>query len=356
MSIATRPVSILPTGTAFVRYLMVKSIQERYGAMAALDAARPLRDTPQVLACLDDELHVKAAVAPMTSSDATAAGPLVVYGIAQEGLGLLRGDPIINLMETKFRRVPFRTKVARETGSGTGGAWIGEGLGTPVAATAYDTLTQEGYKAAKIVVLSEELQKLGDPDAERTVRETVVAGVAAFVDLQLLTPTVTLSAGLRPAAITNGATAVTQTGVTAAAVALDLGSLLAAITTNAASLVWIMKPLTAYNIAAKFAAVGMTTDIPRTLLGIPLVLSANSPQQITLVDAANILYSDSGAIDVSTSTQALLEMVDTVTDPPVAATVYQNLFQRDLWGVRVTRWLAYLRAQTGAVAYMTVTY
>ena len=51
---------------------------------------------------------------------------------------------------------------------------------------------------------------MGDPDAERTVRETVIAGVAAYLDGQFLTNTVTLSADLRPAAITNGATAVTH--------------------------------------------------------------------------------------------------------------------------------------------------
>jgi hypothetical protein len=117
-----------------------------------------------------------------------------------------------------------------------------------------------------------------------------------------------------------------------------------------------MKPTTAYNIAAKFAAVGMTTDIPRTLLGIPLILSVNSPAQITLVDAANILYSDSGAIDVSISNQALLELSDAPAEPTAASTVMSSLYQRNCFGVRVTRWLAYLRAQTGAVAYMSVTY
>ena len=51
-------------------------------------------------------------------------------------------------------------------------------------------------------------------------------------------------------------------------------------------------------------------------------------------------------------------MVGTVTpDPPTAATVYQSLFpKRNLWGVRVTRWLAYFPAQSGAVGYMAVTY
>ena len=93
-------------------------------------------------------------------------------------------------------------------------------------------------------------------------------------------------------------------------------------------------------------------------MGVEFVFDStlNSPAQITLVDAANILYSDDGGFDVSISNQAAIEMDSAPTDPPVAATVITSLFQRNLFGVRVLRWLAYLRAQTGAVAYMPVTY
>ena len=81
--------------------------------------------------------------------------------------------------------------------------------------------------------------QLGNPDAEKTVRDTVIAGVAAYLDGQFLTNTVTLAADLRPAAITNGATAVTSTGTTGAQITADLNSLLAAITTTGTSLVWV---------------------------------------------------------------------------------------------------------------------
>jgi HK97 family phage major capsid protein len=253
-----------------------------------------------------------------------------------------------------MRRVPFRTKVPRETGSGTSGAWIGQGLNTPIAAAAYDTLSQEAYKAGKIVVLSKELLKMADPDAERTVRETVIAGVAAYLDGQFLTNTVTLSADLRPASICNGATAVTSTGSTAAQIQADLNSLIAAITTTGGSLVWIGRPLSFARIAATLGIA--VTGLPSNLFGIPVIASANSPAQITLVDAANILYSDTGGFDVSTSENALLELDSVGTEPTVAATVMTSLYQRNLWAVKVIRWLAYLRAQTGAVAYMTVTY
>jgi hypothetical protein len=319
---ATRVVSVLPTGTAFSRFLMVKAAAQG-DAYTELTLAEKFRDTPTVHATI--ELMTKAAVSPGLTSDATFAGPLAAYGVASEGLQLLRGASIIGALEGKMRRVPFRTKVPRETGAGTGGAWIGEGLATPAAATAYDTLSQEAYKAAKIVVLSDELPKLGDPAAERTVRETVIAGVAAYFDSQFLTNTVTLSANLRPAAITNGATAVTSTGSTAAQISADLASMLAVITTTATSLVWIMRPTTAATVAMRLAGVGTPTDLPRTLFGAPVILSVNSPQQVTLIDAGNILYSDEGGFDVSISNQALVQMDDAPANPPVAATVFESL-------------------------------
>jgi hypothetical protein len=39
--------------------------------------------------------------------------------------------------------------------------------------------------------------------------------------------------------------------------------------------------------------------------------------------------------DISTSTQANLQLENAPTDPPTAATVYQSLFQFNLFGIRV---------------------
>jgi hypothetical protein len=49
-------------------------------------------------------------------------------------------------------------------------------------------------------------------------------------------------------------------------------------------------------------------------------------------------------------------MNDAPAEPTAASTVITSLFQRNLFGVRVTRWLAYLRAQTGSVVCMTTAY
>jgi hypothetical protein len=352
MAYDTKPVSLLPTGTAVSRYLMALGLGD--GSLGdAIEVSRQWRETPHVTAALED-LYTKAAVGAGTTTDATWAGPLAGYGIASEALTLLRGASILGALEPRMRRIPFHAKVPRETGTGTGGAWIGQGLVTPVAKTAYDMLTQEAYKAGTIVVLSKELLKVSDPDAERTIRETVVNGLASFVDQQFLLPTVTLVADLRPAAITNGATEVTTTGTTAAQINADLGALLAAVTTPGPR-TWIMRQGTASRIAATIGGTA-AIDVPRTLFGIPLILSANSPAQITLLDPSQILYSDNGAIELSRSEQAAISMSDTPMSPPDATVVMNSLWQLNLWAIRAIRWLAYQRAQAGSVAWMTVAY
>jgi hypothetical protein len=106
-----------------------------------------------------------------------------------------------------------------------------------------------------------------------------------------------------------------------------LAAMLAAITTNSASLVWVMRPPTAYKIAETIGGTA-AADVPRTLFGIPLVLSANSPQQVTLIDASHVLYSDDGAIELDTTDEATIQMNDAPTDPAVAATVFQSLWRR----------------------------
>ncbi len=352
MTAVPRPVSILPTGTAFSRYLMILGAARGDSAAAQL-MSEHFKDSPTVSATL--LIQTKAAVGAGTTTDATWAGPLAVHGIAGEALALERGSSILGTLSGKFRRVPFRTNVPRETGAGSGGAWVAENASIPVASTAYDTVTQQSYKASTIVVMTRELLNIGHSDSERTVRETVTAGVSAFLDGQFLNPAVTLIANQRPASITNGATAITSTGSTAAQMNADLGAMLAAITTEGGGLAWIMRPTTAYRIAATIGGTA-AVDVPRSLFGIPMILSKNSPAQITLVDANHVLYSDDGGIDVASSDQATLQMNDAPTDPAVAATVFESLWNRNLWAVRVTRWLAYLRAQTGAVSYMTVSY
>jgi hypothetical protein len=115
MAYDSKPVSLLPTGTAVSRYLMALGLGG--GSLAdAVEISRQWRNTPHVTAALEG-LSTKAAVSSGTTTDATWAGPLAGYGIASEALTLLRGASIVGALEPKMRRVPFHIKVPRETGS-----------------------------------------------------------------------------------------------------------------------------------------------------------------------------------------------------------------------------------------------
>lgn len=354
MNTAHRTVSALPTGTALSRLIMVKALSHGDN-MAAQVISEAWLDVPQVQATL--ALEAKAAVNPGTTTDATFAGPLAVYGIASEAIALERGVSIVGQLIPKMRRVPFRIKVSVETGSGTGGAWVKEGDPTPVGKSAYASLSQENFKAQVIVALSQELLLVGNPAAEATIRTTTAAGMAAFLDGQFLTNTVTAIANTRPAAVTAGAPAVVSTGSTSAQITADLNAMLANITTAGSGLTWIMRPVTAYRIAATLGTAA--SDVPNSLFGIPMLLSLNSPSQITLVDASTILYSDNGAIDIATTDQASLIMDSApgaVVQAAGAAPIHTSLWQNDLFAVRISRWLAYQAARTGGVTFMTTAY
>jgi hypothetical protein len=132
--------------------------------------------------------------------------------------------------------------------------------------------------------------------------------------------------------------------------------MIAGITTSGESLRWVMKPTPAAIVAGRLLGAGIPTNLPISLLGIPVVLSSSAPAQITLIDCSAILYSDNGGFDVDTSESATVEMDSSPADPTTSATVLVSLFQRNCFSIRAARYLAYQRALAGSVVYMTVAY
>ena len=122
--------------------------------------------------------------------------------------------------------------------------------------------------------------------------------------------------------------------------------MLAAITTDGDGVAWIMRPITAATIAATIGGGARRRIFRGRCSAIPLDLSANSPHRSpgrcgahSLQRYRRIRYRDLH--------QAAIEMNDAPTS--TGRNGDRALFPRNLFGVRVSRWLAYLRAQTGAV-------
>lgn len=351
MSVPTKSISILPTGTAVSRFIIAKALGHG-DSWSELQVAEKWLDTPQVKASL--ELHQKSAVPAGSTTDATWAGPLAPFGIGGEALTIMRGLSILGALEPRMQKVPLRTWLARETGAGITGGWVAEGANVPVQKTAFETIIEAHYKYGVIVLLSLELMKLSTPSAEETIRRAVLGGLATALDTQLLLPTVAASAGVNPASLTNGATEVTTTGTTSAQMAADLAAMLAAVTTPG-PLVWVMRPRTLYRLALTLGS--QAAGLPNTLFGIPVIASTNSPAQIALLDPNAMLLSDSGQFDLDVSRQATLQSDTAPAEPTTASTVFQSLYGRNLVAIKALRWVAWLNpSPTTTASFMTVAY
>lgn len=316
----SRVVSALPTGTAVARYIQALALGV-YDYYAATQRAETWRDTPQVKAAFVD-LQTKSAVAPGLTTDSTWAAPLAQDGIAGEAVTLVRGMTILGALEGRMQKVPMHVKIPVETDTAAVGGWVPEGGPVPFGKTTFTTSIEENYKFGFGDSLTEELVKTSDPAALPTINRLVLGKLAKGIDTQLLTPTVALSAGVNPASVLNGGTAITSTGSTATAIKTDLRAMRAAVTTQG-PYVWIMQPRTRDTIAMELGA--DVTGLPANLYGSPVIASVNSPQQIALLDPSFVLYSDSGQFDLDASRYATPELNDAPANPGTSTTIMTSL-------------------------------
>ena len=325
----TRTVSLTANekGASVSKFLICLHEANGNPERAAAIAAERCRQVPVVEHALR-HMVTKAAVGASTVS---ATDP---YTIGAEVFALLQSASIFGRLMPLFRRVPFRTRVSREIGAGSSGAWRGEGLAAPVTRTTFDTLQFDVFVSDYIVLVTRELFKFGAV-AETALRTSVIAGLARWLDSQMLDPAVASSA-FHPSSLTHGTEVLTSAGATAANILTDLSALIGAIQSPAGNtLRWVMRPLTFFQIAAKLAGVGLNVT-PDNLLGIPAVLGSTSPHQIALIDAASVAYTSDDAMAIDVTSWADVQMDGAPTGSGVSGTGSSivSLFQSGLVAVR----------------------
>jgi HK97 family phage major capsid protein/HK97 family phage prohead protease len=357
--------SALPPGTAFTRYAMALAATRGNVMQAVEYSKRWAHETPEV------ERVLRAAMAAGTTTDADWAAPLVEYqNIASEFVELLRPQTLLGNIPG-LRKVPFNIKLPVQT-QGSTVQWVGETAPKPVSELKFGQLTLAMYKAAGIVILSEELVRTSSPSAEALVRQDLTATIAQFLDRQFIDPAVAEVAGVSPASITNGVTPVPASGTTGDALRTDIKKLFNAfITANLSpqSGVWLMSPTQAVAISmiqnplgqAEYPTINVNGG---TLFGLPVVVSENirdaatgSPptkaDRIILVSANDILLADEGGVMLDISREASVQMDSAPTNPPTATTVYVSLWQMNLVGIRAERFINWKRRRLEAVQYIS---
>ncbi len=96
-----------------------------------------------------------------------------------------------------------------------------------------------------------------------------------------------------------------------------------------------------------------------TLLGLPVIVSANVGTKIIALNADDILLAEDPGVQVDVSDQATVEMDDVPvagdTSPFSAATTVKSFWQNNLVGVRVEQFITWKAARTSAVEYLSNT-
>lgn len=357
----------LAPGIGFTRFVIAQC-RAKGNVMQALEIAKANEqwrsESPEV------ELALKAAVTPGTTSDTTFAAPLVNYNVlSEEFINYLRPLTIIGRIAA-LRRVPFNIKIGRQTG-GASVNWVGQAAPKPLTSAAFDSVTLDLAKIAGIIVLSDELVKISNPNAETLVRDDLAAAVVQFMDSQFVDPTKAAVSGVSPASITNGVTAVPATGTTGAALRADLKTLMAAfLAANmqiGGGVVFIMTQQTALAISLMTNSLG-NKEFPDmsmnggTLLGIPVITSENIPATggsptdgypIILASASDILLADDGQVTIDASREASLQMESAPDSPATASTIFVSMFQQNMIAIRAERYINWAKRRSGAVQYIS---
>ncbi len=319
----------------------------------------------------------KTAVAGGTTTDSNFASALLAPAAVIESafLEYLRPKTLVDRFGTtqngvsipSLLKVPFNVKVQSQT-SGASAGWVGEGK--PKLVTKFNTTstTLLFTKIAAISVITDELARFSRPGAETLVRNELAKAVIAKMDSDFIDPSVAASNGVNPASITNGVTALSSAGVSAANVLTDIQALVAPFMLNGydiSQLVLLMPNTLALTVSLMQNSLGQDSFKGMTayggqIAGIPVLASqylasgASYGNMIVCVSAENIALADDGNVTVDASREASIEMVDASSQDATSGTGASlvSMFQTNSIALRAEREINWKKLRSTAVTYM----
>ncbi|WP_289105834.1 phage major capsid protein [uncultured Halomonas sp.] len=359
----------LDQGIAFARLAKVK-------ALSKLDGESPRHVAKQLYGEDSSVFRIvsKAAVPAGTTQDGNWAASLVgdESSAFADFVEFLRPQTILGRFGQNgipsLRRVPFRVPLVGQT-TGGDGYWVGEGQAKPLTKFDFGRKLLEPLKVANIAVCTEEVLRDSSPSAEMIVRDQLAAALRERMDIDFMDPTKAAVAGVSPASITNGVTAIPASGSgTADDVRADIRALFNAfITANNAPTtgVWVMPATTALALSllqnplgqAEFPGLSMTGG---TLFGLPVIVSQYVPSDssganVSLVNASDIYLADDGGISVDMSREASLQMDNAPSHnsgTPASAQLV-SMWQTNSVAFRAERTLNWMPRRSSAVAVLS---
>lgn len=351
-------------GTDFVRYVMCLA-KAKGNVMQAHEYAKHffMDSSPDV------EMVLRVAVSSGLTSDDPLTSSLVYYSnMASEFIEYLRPLTIMGRING-LRMVPFNVKVPRQTTTSTVN-WVGETAPKPVSSLVFDQVTLGHAKIAGIIPISDELLRFSNPSIEQIIRNDLASNIANYMDIAFVDPSKTAVTNVSPASITSGVTAIPATGSTAAALRLDLQSLLDLFLRDNLSPVggvFIMTQQQALAISLMLNTLGQPvfpaiTMEGGSLLGFPVVASEAVPSTggsptdgsaIIFVKAGEVLVADDGGVNIDVSNEASLQMDTAPDSPTLNTTILVSLWQQNMTAIRAEREVNWVKRRSDACQYIS---
>jgi len=261
-----------------------------------------------------------------------------------------------------LRSVPANIQIKGRDGQATG-YWVGESRAIPATTTDFSNVSLTPLKVAALAVVSNELLRDSSPSAERLVRDALVEASAQRVDGTFFSDAAAV-AGVSPAGILNGLTALTSAGTDGTALRNDVKALYRSFITakNASGLAFVTNPAQAKAISLLVNALGQY-EFPQlnagggTLLGDPVFTGDNvEGGHLILLKPSDIYKIGDGGVQVSISREATIAQNSAPvgrTDTPVGETqAWNNMFQTESTAIKVVRSINWAKRRDSAVAYI----
>jgi len=342
----TKSYEQLANETNGLRWLKCLALAQGNSELARDDFKRRYQPSLKVLALVEPgALATKAAVLPGTTTTPSWAGALVPDPWAIALVTAVREATIFARMNAMV--VPSHAKVSLDTTDASEAfSWVDEGAPKPMSQGSLAAQTLPIGKLAGTNVFSVELARASDGAADSFFRRRLIGGATIFVDRQALDPTNAGSISI-PKSLTNGVTP-TAPGATASATATAVLGALFTSRPQAERPVLIASPATFSAIAGSGTHPALAVN-GGTVLGVPAIPTIGAGTKIVAVDAAAVGVADGGS-EFEITTSATLQMNTTPDNPATPTTVFVSLWQMNLIGVRVERWISWANA-AGAVAF-----
>ena len=354
-------------GIAFAQYLRCLYQSGGVPYIASQIAKQMYRDDPRVAMMFKADVPAAAVTIDNWGQDFvnTDGGPF------QEFLDYVNPLTIVGRL-TGATRVEFLKPVGTMTGGGDG-YWVGEAIAKPLTSFAAAITRLPPTKVANIVPVTDEWLKYASGGNDRRIRDAMAAALQRRMDTDFVDPSVTLTAGVRPASITQGAATQAATGTgDYADIITDFKYMMNAISVNGIrrNPVLITDSSTALALSLMTNTFGQK-QFPNVSMnggtfegGIPVIVSDSVPSASAggtaiLVNAPEILIADEGGFDVAMSRDASLLMTDTnpnidmASAPVNGSAALVSMFQTNSVAFRCERAIGWLRARSTAVAYVT---